>query len=438
MHGVHAAERHDAKLDGNRSEASTETVDVETRASDTAVTLGLDCATRIGERARAVRHCSGSALDERRATRRCQLATGIGRHTCGNPRDHCGAQSGRARRIRAARCGTVRSGRFARSVEERRRLDEHARISALRRQERIRDEALDVRRGARRRNRKRSKTPSRAVEHHAAAGRTCQSARAARHRTKTDDARRAARTSRVGMRRGRGGDRTHNTGGAEDQRSGLRTRDLKGTRTGETRNERLRSTKVGDVMSKRRKCVIAHHAYMRKTRRCGTEEQRNIARRRLGRTTKRRQHIVHGVEERLPRKATTQRATDRVPGGKKPCTEHALRERRRRKACRRSQRALTQHERDEELAVVAEGAPVRGPNRKAAHARLEVSQDRGDTDKRHRDRVAVGDLRNTVERAGDGRSEKLALLCVPRNSGFRGRTRSAGGEEEREQLNTGD
>ena len=170
---------------------------------------------------------------------------------------------------------------------------------------------------------------------------------------------------------------------------------------------------------------------MRKTKRRGTEEQRNVARWRLGRTANGRQHMVHRVEERLPGKATAQRTSDRVPGGKKPCTEHALRERRRRKACRRSQRLLTQHERDEELAVVAEGAPVRGPNRKAAHARLEVSQDRGDTDKRHRDRVAVGDLRNTAERAGDGRGEELALLCAPRNSRFRGRTRGAGGEEER-------
>ena len=74
---------------------------------------------------------------------------------------------------------------------------------------------------------------------------------------------------------------------------------------------------------------------------------------------------------------------------------------------------------------------MRGPNRKATHARLEVSQDRGDTNKRHRDRVAVGDLRNTVERTGDGRGEEIALLFVARNSGFRGRTRGAGGEEER-------
>ena len=177
---------------------------------------------------------------------------------------------------------------------------------------------------------------------------------------------------------------------------------------------------------------------MREAGGCGTEEQRNVERR-LGRTGEgTTTHSARRRGETAPRKATAQRASDRVPGGKKPCTEHALRERRRRKACRQSQRVLTQHERGEEIAVVAEGAPVRGPNRKAAHARLEVSQDRGDTDKRHRDRVAVGDLRNTVERAGDGRSEELAVLCVARNSGFRGRTRGANGEEEREQLNTRD
>ena len=232
MHGVHAAERYDANLDGNRGEASTETVDVEASARDTAVRLGLDCATRIGERARAVRDCSSSALDKRRTTRGRRLATGIRRHTGANPHGHCGAQGGHARRIRPGWIDTVRTGRLGGNVEERHRVDGHARISALRGRERIRVEALDVRRGVRRRNRKRSKTPSRAVEHHAAAGRAGQSARAARHHTKADDARRAVRTRRVGMRRGRGGDRTHNASGAEDQRSGMRTRDLKGACTG--------------------------------------------------------------------------------------------------------------------------------------------------------------------------------------------------------------
>ena len=58
--------------------------------------------------------------------------------------------------------------------------------------------------------------------------------------------------------------------------------------------------------------------------------------------------------------------------------------------------------------------------------------------KRHRLRVAVGELGNTAERTGDERSEVLALRCVPRNSGFRGRARSATGEEESEELDTCD
>ena len=121
MHGVHAAERGDANLDASRGEAGMETGDVKAAARDTAVTLRLDGAARIGERARAVRDCSSSALDKRRAARRRRLATGIGRHTGRSKRRHCVAQSAHARRIRAARSDTVRTGALARIVESGRR-----------------------------------------------------------------------------------------------------------------------------------------------------------------------------------------------------------------------------------------------------------------------------------------------------------------------------
>lgn len=117
MHGAHAAERRDADLDASRGQAGTETGDVKAGARDTAVTLRLDGAARIGERARAVRDCSSNALDERRAARRRRLATGIGRHTGRSKCRHCVAQGAHARRIRAGRSDTVRSGALARIVE---------------------------------------------------------------------------------------------------------------------------------------------------------------------------------------------------------------------------------------------------------------------------------------------------------------------------------
>ena len=48
VHGAHAAERGNADLDASRGQAGTETGDVKTGARDTAVTLRLDGAARIG------------------------------------------------------------------------------------------------------------------------------------------------------------------------------------------------------------------------------------------------------------------------------------------------------------------------------------------------------------------------------------------------------